>query len=144
VDTIVNLKNPEGNKQGSPNQRVLEAVSRFDEIPGSVLIERTIPDSDQGVPMGSEFDPNQYRRLGEPRAVAAERAAQAVLMTLPAHPPGLSVDELREQLRDIAPPTLKRGVDALVESGQVVTTGSGKRGNAFKYYLSGLGPAVEI
>lgn len=135
VDTIVSLRKPEG--RSSPNQRILEAISRFDEIPEALVIERTILDADSHVPTGSRFDKHLYRALGDPGQLAAEKAEAAVLATLPATAEaGLTVNTLKTALPETAPATLTRALDSLRTRGRIARTGAGKKGDPHAYFLA--------
>jgi putative DNA primase/helicase len=133
VDTIVSLRKPEG--KSPPTQRLLEAISRFDEIPEAMVIERTVADSDSHVPMGSRFEKNLYRVLGEPGQLAVERAEAAILTILPTER-RMTVKALTEALSDIAPTTLGKALDSLRGRGEIDRTGAGKKKNPHVYFRS--------
>jgi DNA-binding transcriptional ArsR family regulator len=126
VDTIVSLRRPEG--RSDPSHRLLEAVSRFDEIPEAVVVARR---SFHDVPLGSEFEETQYRSLGEPGALESEKAEAAVLAVLEGSP--ATVKTLKEALPDVKAPTLTRGLASLRERGLVDRSGRGVSGDPYVY-----------
>jgi hypothetical protein len=128
VDTIVQLKKPEGRHPAT--HRLLEAVSRFDGVPESLVIDR----SEWHTPTGLRFDENLYRALGEPGALEGKRAEQGVLEALRADE-NLTVEQLKDKLTDVSPATLTRALDALRTQQHIHRSGLGKKGNPFLYSL---------
>jgi hypothetical protein len=126
VDTILTLRRPEGHT--NPNQRVLEAVSRFDGVPEALVVERAdvFPH-----PTGSRFEKNLYRVLGEPGAVELRRTETAILAALDAGP--LAMDGLKKALPEHSPATIARAVEAVYTAGKVSRTGEGKKGSPYTY-----------
>lgn len=129
VDTILSLRRPEGHS--NPNQRVLEAISRFDGVPEAVLIERAAEDSFSHIPTGSRFGKNLYRALGEPGAVEQRKTERAVMAALEVGP--LAMDGLKSALPEHKPTTIVRALDALSTGGSVTRSGAGKKGSPYLY-----------
>lgn len=77
MDTLLSLTLQEG--QGHPTQRVLKAVSRFDEVPPSLLVERAEPNAYSSCPTGLKFNKNFYRPLGAPGDLAVKATENAIV-----------------------------------------------------------------
>ena len=130
VDTIVSLKKPEG--RHPPTHRLLEAVSRFDGVPESLVIDR----QECHIPTGSRFDEHLYRALGEPGALELRKAEEAVLDALrdgQSH----SVDDLKPLVTGVSPATLTRAIDTLQKTQQINRAGLGKKGSPYLYSRKG-------
>ncbi|MDA1307324.1 MAG: AAA family ATPase [Acidobacteria bacterium] len=129
VDTLLHLGKPEG--AGNPNRRKLDAISRFDGVPESVVVERTIPDYLSPSPTGSRFEKNQYRVLGAPGTLALDAAEAAILDTLM---PGTvrTEAEITEAHPTITKATIARALRTLYPS-QLDRDGAGKKGSPFIY-----------
>ncbi|QYJ14220.1 hypothetical protein Rxycam_00016 [Rubrobacter xylanophilus DSM 9941] len=120
VDIILSLRRPEGNTR--PTVRVIESLSRFDGTPDKLVIELT----DEG-----------YRALGDTAAFAQQQAREAILDTLPAlQEHAMTTAEVVDAVRGrgvgrtVAAATLTR----LVEEGVVLRSGSGRRGDPYRYH----------
>jgi hypothetical protein len=126
VDTIVSLK-----KQGGkhpPTQRLLEAVSRFDGVPESLVIDR----QDSHIPTGSRFDEHLYRALGDPGAIELRKAQDGILNAL-RDGQSLNVEDLKHHVSDVSPATLTRAIDALRTTQQIERAGAGKKKAPYIY-----------
>ncbi len=130
VDIALALRRGQGNTR--PTVRVLHALSRFDETPDTLVIERT----DDG-----------YVALGDETAVASAEARKAALAELPAEPDGaVRFDELYEALkvRGHGRTTLQQVIADLVGEGAVFRIGEGKRGKPYLYHLPAIHSAAPI
>jgi hypothetical protein len=127
VDVVLNLTRPEGN--GPPTQRLLRALSRFEDTPDTTVIELTA---------------DGYAALGTERAVAAHAARAAILDRLPedAHR-AWTLGELLAQLATPDRPaptrsTVQRALDDLTDGAhgppRVGRTGQGRRNDPFRYW----------
>lgn len=131
VDTILTLRRPEGNT--NPNQRLLEAVSRFDGVPEALVVERAIEDSFSHTPTGSRFGKNLYRPLGEPGAVQVRKTEEAIIEVLKTG--SFDMNGLKKALPDHKPTTINRALDDLCRTSAVTRSGLGKKGHPFTYSL---------
>ena len=132
MDTLVNLRKPEG--AAPAGRRVLEALSRFDGVPESVLIERRVADSECPSTTCWEFEKNLYRALGAPGAVAAAEAEAAVLgLVTAAEETGITADAARQKLPEMAEITVRRALTALVKAERLDRSGKGTKGDAYVY-----------
>lgn len=127
MDTLLALKQPEG--QGHPNQRVLTAISRFDGVPLSLVVEREEPNANAPQSVGLRFNKHFYRALGVPGALATQAVARAIVETandwmttkqLVAALPTFGKGTVENLLRDLHPDQLDR-------------LGTGKKNNPFHY-----------
>lgn len=117
VDVVIQLRRAEG--QGRPAVRVLNALSRFDQTPDTLVIELT---------------ESGYVALGDAEAVAAHEARTAVLDAAPAS----EADAIKEADL-LAGADVKRtvGQDAVrehVAAGRLARVGEGKRGDPYRYW----------
>ena len=130
VDTLLHIGRPEGHTD--PNQRQLDAISRFDGVPDSVIVERAIPNAFPLSPTGSRFEKHFYRALGAPGPLAADAALAAILDTLKTGIT-LTVAELKTALPHLAPAAITKALSPV--PAQVERTGGGKKGSPYAYRL---------
>lgn len=132
VDTILTLRRPEGNT--NPNRRTLEAVSRFDDVPEAMIVERTIDGREGSDTAGSKFEKKLYVPLGKPGQIEVRRAEQATVTALIDAGGPLTIDALAKALPETALATINRALKALVPLA-VERAGTGKRGSPYTYSL---------
>ena len=117
VDTVLSLRRPEGNH--SKNLRLLEGISRLDGVPGELVIELT---SEGYVAHGTRAD------------VAAQEARAAILRAAPrSEEKALTLEKLLDG-RKVKRSTAQRVVKELIATGRLAKTGTGKKGNPFRYW----------
>lgn len=125
VDVMIHMRK---SKKGGPKQRVLTATGRHDdETPGSLVIELT----DAG-----------YVCLGTASEAREDSEADHVRQVLPAGPPGLTVDEICQELhaRGRGESKSDKTVRKSLKGGEgrwCETTGKGTRNDPFRYHLAG-------
>jgi hypothetical protein len=123
VDVILHLQRLPGDREGKERQRLLEAISRFEETPDQTLIE-----------LGPD-EPYTYRAIGEPEVVRAIHLRAEVLANLSEDPDlGLDLTGLRELL-SCDRSMLSRVLWELMKERAIGRTGGGKRGDPHKYFL---------
>jgi hypothetical protein len=122
VDVVLRLRRSEG--AARPGIRVLDALSRFDQTPDTLVIELT----DAG-----------FVALGDTEAVAAEEARAAVLEAAPRS----EEDAIREAdllLAAEVKRTVGQGaIREYLDAGRLCRTGEGKKGDPFRYWKPGDG-----
>lgn len=119
ADTILALRRSKGNPR--PNGRVLEGVSRFDDVPPELFIEFT----DQG-----------YRAIGDSRDFTKKQVYEYLLDNVPDNPDdALKIEELTEK-SEFKRTTIQGAVNELVAQGRLRRIGEGKRGDPFRFYLA--------
>lgn len=127
VDTLLALKLPEG--QGHPSQRVLTAISRYDNVPDSLVVERADSNTYSSQPMGSGFNKHFYRPLGAPGPLGAHAVAQAIVET--------ASDWMTPKQLVMALPTFGKGtVENLLRSmhpERLDRMGTGRKNSAYAY-----------
>ena len=117
VDTILALRRPSGNY--APNVRVLQGVSRFDDVPPELFIELT----DAG-----------YISLGAERDFTKQQAYDYLLANSPTNPDdAVTLGDLIKGSK-IKRTTMQEAVSELVERGDLVQMGKGVRGDPRRYY----------
>lgn len=110
---MVAIRRGEGNSASSV--RVIGALSRFDDVPETLVVELT----DAGyVSHGSDTD------------VAVADAMAMILERVPSALPGLTVDELRDQ---VPRTTTQRAIERLIAEGRIERLGAGVRGDPFRF-----------
>lgn len=119
VDTIVSLRRPSGDAHAGANVRILECLSRFDEVPETLAVELTA---------------SGYVVLGDAPAYAKADAERQILERLSA-----TVDDAKTKDVLIAGTGIKGTVvhevlTALVERKVAAKVGGGKKGDPFRYY----------
>ncbi len=117
VDTLISLRRPEGNHR--PTLRILQAISRFNDMPDQLMIELT---------------PAGYLSLGCSADVAALEAQKTILAAAPhSEEDAVKLNDLLEGSQ-ITRATAQRAVKGLLAAGKLARTGSGKRGKAFRFF----------
>jgi hypothetical protein len=126
VDVVLRVRRSEGGAR--PGIRVLDALSRFDQTPDTLVIELT----DAG-----------YVALGDTGAVAAEEARVAVL----AAAPQTEEEALREAelvlAADVKRTVGQAAIREHLEAGRLCRAGEGKRGDPFRYWRPGDGETAS-
>lgn len=130
VDVSLSLRRLEGNSNA--NGRRLEALSRFDETPSTLVVELT----DAG-----------YIAHGSMANITRRAAEDGVRDALPtANTNALTVDELCEEA-GVKKTTGKVVLAALTENGEAVRIGDGHKGSPYRYHrtkmLSAGTPSLE-
>jgi hypothetical protein len=115
VDIIVSIRRPEGNQPR--NVRLLQAVSRFDN-PDDLLIELT----DDG-----------YRVLGTPGEAVKAQAAADLLSVMPKSKTKAATIEELVKTTGRSRAQLQQLLDILIENGDVVRFGKGRKGSPYRY-----------
>jgi hypothetical protein len=123
VDVVIHLQRLPGDREGKERQRLLEAISRFEETPDQTLLE-----------LAAE-EPYEYRAIGEPEVVRAIHLRSEVLANLSVDPDlGLDLTGLRELLA-CDRSMLSRVLWELMKERAIGRTGEGKRGDPHRYFL---------
>ncbi len=130
MDTLLALRRPERNSRA--NLRVIHGISRFAGVPAELVVELT---------------PEGYLARGSRADVAAQEATKAILAAAPvSQEDALDLDSLL-QGTPVIRATARRVVKGLLGAGKLARTGSGKKGDAFRYFivekLSGLCPSLD-
>ncbi len=119
ADVVLSLRRPYGNTR--PTVRVIQAISRFDDVPDEVVVELV---------------DGTFVSLGRAADVAAREAEDIILAAAPSsEQEAMTVDDLVEGA-SVRRSTAQRAVKGLLESGKLTRTCSGKRGNAFRYFTA--------
>ena len=118
VDIVLSLRRPDGSSRKS--LRVVQSLSRFSETPNELVIELT----DKG-----------YIALGEKADVALQEAREAILAALPSSEAnGITIDEMLETVK-VMRSTAQRALKELITGGRIQKVGTGRKRNAFRYFL---------
>lgn len=117
VDIVLSLRRPEG--YASPTQRVLHALSRFDETPDSLVIE---------------LKDQHYVALGDESVLSAEAARKAILDALPSDVTGAKPAEEILNVADVRRTLGKSILNDLVRQEVVQRVGAGKRNDAYRFF----------
>jgi AAA domain-containing protein/DnaB helicase-like protein len=124
VDIVLSLRRPDGNSRKS--LRVVQSLSRFSETPAELVIELT----DHG-----------YIALGEKADVALQEAREAILATAPiSEADAITLEEISEAAKTVRS-TAQRALKELGSCGKIQKVGTGKKGNAFRYFRPEKGSA---
>jgi len=118
VDVILQLRRPEGNQPNT--RRVIESLSRYDETPEKVVVELT----DEG-----------YLMLGDSEDVALSDALRIVSGLIGGEngqKRKWTLDELADE-GEIPRTNVRRAIRELKARGEVQESGSGKRGDPYRY-----------
>jgi hypothetical protein len=119
VDIVLSLRRPDGNNRKS--LRVVQSLSRFSETPEELVIELT----EQG-----------YIALGEKADVALQEAREAILTTAPtSEAEAITLEQITEAAKTMRS-TAQRALQELVLGGKIQKVGTGRKGNAFRYFIS--------
>jgi len=113
VDTVIAIRRGEG--KTTSNVRVITALSRFESVPQTLVVELT----DAG-----------YVSHGTDTDVAVAEAMAMLLERVPSTSPGLTVDELRGL---VPRTTAQRAIDRLLAEGRIARQGAGVRGDPFRF-----------
>jgi len=127
VDIILSIRRAEGNVR--PTVRVIESLSRFEETPDKLVIELT---------------PEGYRSLGNATAFAEKEARRAILEIVPATAENaITMNDLlgKAEVHDLKRTAAQEALRGLVEQGKVTRIGAGKKGDAYRYFLSAGTPS---
>ena len=127
VDVVLSIRRPEGNHRLTI--RAIEALSRFERTPESLLFERIV----SAHPMDGVWA-ESFIALGSKAEVTAQEAEAAVLEALPADDDSaLPLSDLVE-ISGAKRATVQRALKNLVSAGKVQETGAGKKGNPRRYW----------
>lgn len=122
VDTVVAIRRGEG--RTSSSVRVITALSRFDGVPESLVVELT---AGGYVSHGSDTD------------IAVADAIAVIRSRLVATPAGLTIEELSKL---VPRTTAQRAIDQLALDGGIERKGKGVRNNPYRFVLT-LGSAED-
>ena len=126
VDIVVSIRR--GGDGERPTVRHLHCLSRFDDLPDELVIDL----ADDG-----------YRVIGSAAAYAQLEARETILASLPsAGSEGLTMAELVTET-EARRTTVQAVIEALIVEGKVARTGTGKRGDAYRYTVSAELPEVR-
>jgi hypothetical protein len=117
VDIVLSLRRPEGG--GEPNVRILHGLSRFGETPESLALQLT---------------PSGYVALGSEAALAIELAKRDVLDAAPASAESALTSHELVDAAKVRRTNGQEAISALLELGQLVRNGDGKRGSPYRYW----------
>jgi Bifunctional DNA primase/polymerase, N-terminal/AAA domain len=126
MDVVVSIRRPAGAHRETIRQ--IDALSRFDETPASLVIEKTA---------------TGYVALGSMAAMAEADAEAAMLDAMPgSEEEAKSLPDLLEAANENEGRRVKRengrlAVAKLLERGTVRRTGKGKRGDAYRFWIAG-------
>lgn len=116
ADIVLAIRRADGN--GRQTIRQILSLSRFDETPASLFIERTS---------------DGYVVLGDSSAVAVDEAKVTLLTAASSHDgDGPTLEELLERT-GVRRSTAQEAIAALLESGQLARTGKGVRKDPYRY-----------
>jgi hypothetical protein len=117
VDTILSLRRPEGKTR--PTLRVVQALSRFSDVPDELFIELT----DDG-----------FVSHGSKQNVVMQEATDAILNCTPeSQAVAAPLSELTK-VSGVSRATAQRVINILLQDGRLARTCGGKRGSAYKYW----------
>ena len=117
VDIVLSIRRPEGNTR--PELREIHALSRFDETPPKLVIELT----DHG-----------YVALGEPHAVEARKAEEAILAIAPQTEEDAVAQDDLIKASEVKRSTGQRAIQRLIQDEKLDRVGSGKRGDPYRFW----------
>ncbi|MGB2793835.1 MAG: AAA family ATPase [Candidatus Acidiferrales bacterium] len=119
VDIVLSLRRHQGNAKRTI--RVLQALSRFSETPAELLVE---------------FTDDGYISLGEPHEAAVKEAEDSIIAIAPkSETEAVALKELMEGAK-ISRATAQRAIKELITERILNSTGNGKKGNPFRYFLA--------
>ena len=119
VDIVLSLRRLGGNTR--PTVRAIHGISRFNDVPDELVVELV---DGTFVPRGRAAD-------------VAAREAEAIILAAapPSEQEAMTVDDLVEGA-DVKRATAHRSVKVLFAGGKLARTGSGRKGNAFRYFIA--------
>ena len=118
ADIIISIRRGEGNT--SPTIRVLHSLSRFDETPDKLVID---------------LRDGEYIAVGTEAHVALIQAKDAILSVAPeSEEEALKTIDLIDRNEGVKTTIGKEAIKELVDAGKLVFIGSGKRGDAKRYW----------
>jgi hypothetical protein len=124
VDTIVELRRHEPNDHQC-RKRVITAYGRDDDTPPEVIIEL-------------DAATNEYRGLGDRKAMKREEITRVLLGVLPAERPGMTLEEIKDAWPEDEFPRKQTVLETLADGadrGEWTRDGTGTRGHPFKYHI---------
>ena len=128
VDIVLHLGRPEGH--GKPTHRVLTSLSRFEETPAALMLDR-IDVFHSREEVGKERTTYQFESLGEPRAIAREQSEAELFKVLPTNEAeAMTVAEILEAT-GVGKTTLHRTLKHLLDREQINRKREGK---AYRYF----------
>jgi len=126
VDVVLQLRRAEG--QGRPSVRVLNALSRFDQTPDTLVIELT---------------EDGYVALGAAEAVAAQQARTTVLDAAPTCEADAITEADLVAAADVKRTVGQGAIREHLAAGRLARIGEGKRGDPYRYWRPGHGENVS-
>ena len=118
VDIIVQIQRPSGNTEAT--LRELRTLSRFDETPERLIINR----------IGNGYE------VRDGLATISEDAESKILAVAPGSQPGAMTGPELHAAADVKKTTGNEAIERLVKSGQLSVSGTGKRNDARRYWVS--------
>ena len=116
VDIVISLRRSDG---GSPNVRVLRAISRFEETPSEFSIE---------------WRDSQFHAIGATAAPSGHKARRALLDSAGDNPEtAVTVDEVAAE-SGLSRATLNDAARKLAEDGELLKSGKGVKGDPIRWY----------
>ena len=123
ADIVMSIRRPEG--RAPLTRRVLHALSRFDETPETLVIERTA---------------DGFKSCGDETAAASADDEEAILDALAQETMDTTALEAATDLKRAA---AQRALKRLLAAGRLTKTGTGHKGSPFLYSRQPLGGLVE-
>src|SRR5262249_37057960 len=123
VDTVVSLRRPSGDAHAGANVRILECLSRFEEMPETLAVELTA---------------TGYVALGDTAAYARAQAERRLGALLPITAETAKTADDLVTGTGISRTLAYEVLAALVERGEAIRLGKGKKGNPFLFHSSAL------
>jgi hypothetical protein len=129
ADVILSIRRPEG--AGRPGVRVLQGLSRFDEIPEEQYVELI-----DGV----------FRLLGDTAAFARQESEARILAHFRQHPDAAFRETELAAATGSSRSTVQRVLTDLMSRGSITKLGAGTKGSPFRYQLAVAndGPAEAL
>jgi AAA domain len=130
VDICLSLRRPEGNH--APTMRMLEGLSRYDETPAKIVINRVGRFCSSSLPPGFEVWAETYEVLGDSDAVVEDQAKKAIKRHVPHGEAAAVTMEALISASGIDRAALQRAMKKIPE---IQKTGKGKRGDPHRYFF---------
>jgi hypothetical protein len=120
VDVIVEVERPPASMNAPEGARVLKIISRYAGAPDEIMVV---------------LEGDSWKAAG-PVKVAAQRWRAERVLELLTPEPSTREEILARSGGELSEPTLRRRLDALVAQGQVELSGSGVKGDPWRWRLS--------
>jgi hypothetical protein len=119
VDTIVSIRRPQGDAQTGTNVRVLQSLSRFDEVPETLVIELTA---------------GGYVVLGDSAAYAHDQAIEKLRAALPATEDQAKTGDKLAEATGVTRALTYSVLKELIAGGEAERRGKGKRSDPYLFW----------